>query len=446
MYARKILQDLREWSVRPDRKPLVLRGARQVGKTTAVNLFSREYECYLSYNLDIGNDKALFDDKNLSFEDFVKALYFYKDMPVTSAKTLIFIDEIQNSPHAVERMRYFYEKAPHLHVISAGSLLESLIDRHISFPVGRVEYLYMRPLTFDEFLLAIKENGSYDALMQNPAPSYAHEKLLKLFHDYSLIGGMPEIVARYAEHGDIVKLSRIYDLLLTAYSDDVEKYASSPSKASLIRHAISAVPQEAGRRIRFQNFGNSNYRSREMGEALRTLEKAMLIDILYPVTQTRLPLSPDGRKSPKLLFLDTGLLNYRAGFQKELFTATDIQSVYQGRIAEHIVGQELISRARYSIDHPSFWVREKKQSKAEVDYIILNNNRIIPIEVKSGAEGRLRSLHQFMDDAPHATAVRIYSGPYKIDRLNTAAGKPFTLINLPFYCTCVIDRYCDLLS
>jgi predicted AAA+ superfamily ATPase len=443
MYERNILKDLREWASRPDRKPLVLRGARQVGKTTAVNIFSREYDTFLSFNLDIESEKELFEDRKLTFDELMKALYFYKNKPVTSGKTLIFIDEIQNSPYAVERMRYFYESAPHLHVIAAGSLLESLIDRRISFPVGRVEYLFMRPLTFDEFLRAMKEQSAYEALMEYPVPSYAHEKLMKLFHTYCLIGGMPEIVAQYAEHGDIVALSRIYDALLTAYSDDVEKYASSSAKAVVIRHAIASASREAGQRIHFQNFGNSNYKSREMGEALRTLEKAMLIDVLYPVTQTRLPLAPDGKKSPKLLFLDTGLLNYRAGLQKELFAAADIQSVYQGKIAEHIVGQELISRIRYSVDRPSFWVREKKQSTAEVDYVIINNDRIIPVEVKSGAEGRLRSLHLFMDDAPHSVAVRMYGGKYGIERIKTPAGKPFTLINLPYYCACMIDRYCN---
>jgi len=439
MFNRNLKVYLKEWADRKDRKPLVLRGARQVGKTTTINLFAIEFDQYLYFNLDIAGEKKIFDNKDISFDELLKSIYFYKGVSPHQGTTLIFIDEIQNSPFAVAWLRYFHEQAPHIHVIAAGSLLESLIDRHISFPVGRVEYLFMHPLTFDEFLRAMEETAAYDAIHQFPVPAYAHEKLLKLYRTYCLIGGMPEIVANYAEYRDVVRLSHVYDALLISYSDDVEKYASGNAKAAVIRHAISSVSFEAGKRIHFHNFGESKYTSKDMGEALRTLEKAMIISLLYPCTSPRLPLEPNMKRSPKILFLDTGIMNYRAGLQREIFGTNDIQSVYEGRVAEHIVGQELMSRGRYLVDRPSFWVREKKQSSAEVDFVIQHSGRLIPIEVKSGADGRLRSLHLFMDESTHDCAVRIFSGTYNVERIKNLNGKPFSLVNLPYYCTCRLD-------
>ena len=200
---------------------------------------------------------------------------------------------------------------------------------------------------------------------------------------------------------------------------------------------------EAGNRIKFQGFGNSNYKSREMGEALRILEKAMLLTLIYPSSSMTVPLQTNLKKSPKLQLLDTGMLNYFSGFQKELFGKQQIDTIYQGKIAEHIVGQELLA-TRGSPLHPlSFWTREKRQSNAEIDFLIQFNDLIIPIEVKSGPTGRLRSLHQFIDKAPHPYAVRIYSGELSVDRIQTINDKPCILLNLPFYLAGSITRYID---
>ncbi len=229
--------------------------------------------------------------------------------------------------------------------------------------------------------------------------------------------------------------------MIVSYLDDVEKYARNTSTANVIRHAVSNAFYEAGNRIKFQGFGNSNYRSREMGEALKMLEKAMLIYLLYPSSSVKPPLAPNTKKSPKLQVLDTGMLNYFGGFQKGLFGTKDIDSVYQGKIAEHIVGQELLARQTSPLYKPHFWSREKKQSNAEIDFLIQHENLIVPVEVKSGAAGRLRSLHQFMDRAPHPYAVRLYSGPLETNRIKTLNGKEFTLLNLPFYLAGSIPEY-----
>jgi predicted AAA+ superfamily ATPase len=229
--------------------------------------------------------------------------------------------------------------------------------------------------------------------------------------------------------------------LLTAYLDDVSKYARSESMVHLIRHAVESAPFEAGKRIKFQGFGQSTYKSREIGEALKTLERAMLIHLVYPTTFTKLPIMSDLKKSPRLQFLDTGLLNYAAGLQENFFRYDDLHSFYQGIIAEHIVGQELMALDMNTPGKISFWVREQKQSNAEVDFVIPFRQLIIPVEVKAGKTGTLRSLHRFMDQVEHGYAVRLYAGPLQVTQSLTPGGKPYNLLNLPYFLTGKIYDY-----
>ncbi len=443
MFKRDILKKMSSWAEKKKRKPLILRGARQVGKTTAVNMFSERFDQYLYLNLEIHEERRIFEQE-YPVDELVRALFFYKDQKRENGKILIFIDEIQSCPSAVEYLRFFYEKCPDLYIIAAGSLLETLIDTHISFPVGRVEYLVMKPLSFTEFLSASNKDETVKLIQETlPLPEFAHEKLMNLFHIYSIIGGMPEIVQNYIENQDILALSTLFESLIVSYLDDVEKYAKNKTMTNIIRHAVSNAFYDAGNRIKFQGFGNSNYKSREMGEALKTLEKTMYIYLLYPTSSVEFPLKPNFRKSPRLQTLDTGMLNYFAGFQKELFGAKNIDSVFQGKIAEHIVGQELLACETSPLYKLNFWTREKKQSTAEIDFIIKFNNLIIPVEVKSGPTGRLRSLHQFIDRSKHNFAIRVYSGKLQTDKLTTINGKNFTLLNLPFYLTGSIYKYIE---
>lgn len=445
MFKRDITGKLSVWAKNNGRKPLILRGARQVGKTTAVNMFSNLFDQYIYLNLELKEEKRIFEQE-YSIDELIQAIFFYKNQVRGNGKVLIFIDEIQACPSAVSYLRFFYEIFPELYIIAAGSLLETLIDTHVSFPVGRVEYLVMKPLNFKEFLNALDEKSSLDIINNTtPVPDFAHEKLMKLFHIYSIIGGMPEIVQKYSEQKDILALNNLFDGLIVSYLDDVEKYARNHSMAQVIRHAISTAFYEAGSRIKFQGFGNSNYKSREMGEALKVLEKAMLIYLLYPSSSVDPPLLPNIKKSPRLQVLDTGMLNYFAGFQKDLFGTKNIDSVYQGKIAEHIVGQELLAFATSPLYKLNFWCREKNQSSAEIDFLIQFKNMIIPVEVKAGATGRLRSLHQFIDRAPHNYAVRIYSGQLEINQIKTLNGKDFILLNLPFYLAGCIFEYLEWL-
>ena len=357
---------------------------------------------------------------------------------------MLFIDEIQNSPKAVEQLRYFYEEVPGIHVIAAGSLLESLIDRQISFPVGRVEYMAVRPCSFNEFLGAMGEDQLKEVHTKAAIPEVLHGKVMRLFNTYTLTGGMPEIVSEFSRKQDIVALQDIYETLLTGYRDDIEKYSDSDSMRNILRHILSTGWAYAAQRITFERFGNSNYRSREMGEAFRTLEKTMLLELSYPVTSAVIPIKPEPRRSPKLLWLDTGLVNYSVGLQKELFGVMDISDAWRGLIAEHIVGQELLITDNRVSHKRSFWVRDAAGSSAEVDYVVQLSDKVIPVEVKPGNNAKLKSLHQFMEQAPHTTAIRFWANPMSIDTVKTPSGKEFTLYNLPYYYASKIEKLVEV--
>lgn len=443
MFSRLAIEKLEKWAAGKDRKPLVLRGARQVGKTTLVEIFSKNFDQYIYMNLELDNDKQLFE-KSSDIHELTDAIFFLKNKTKNAGKTLLFIDEIQNSPKAVSWLRYFYENVKHLYVIAAGSLLETLIGNHVSFPVGRVEYMPVRPFSFTEFLSALGEEQSLHILNKIPIPDFSHDKLLRLFRLYTLIGGMPGIIKNYVENKDINALTPVYDSLITSYKDDVEKYAKSRVHANTLRHTIEHTFREAGSRIKYEGFGNSNYRSREIKEVFLTLEKALLLKLIFPVTSTKIPLQPNIRKSPKLQLLDTGLVNFSAGLQKEVFGSKILSDVYEGKIAEHITGQELRALLSSITRDVHFWTREK-YSDAEVDFVYQYNTKIIPIEVKSGATGKLRSLHEFIDRAGHNYGVRVYSGKLKIDKSQTRQGKHFYLLNLPFYLIHKTDKYLEWL-
>jgi predicted AAA+ superfamily ATPase len=433
MYNRNISQELLKWKKDSNRKPLILRGARLVGKTSAIKQFSLSYENYIYINLEKKQEAELFQNYQ-TIETLISSVFFLNNINIDQkANTLLFIDEIQEVPEAINLLRYFFEDYPELHVIAAGSLLETILHENISIPVGRVEFKVLRPVCFEEFLGAMGETSALEQYHRLPIAEFSHQKMLQLFNTYALIGGMPEIVKSYSENKNLSLLQPIFESLLIAYQNDFEKYARNSSQTQILRHILKSLGAEAANRIKFQHFGNSNYGSREIGEALRTLEKAMILQLVYPITSTAFPIIIDFKKSPKLQLLDTGLLNQMAGIQKELIQAVSVENVYHGKVAEHIVGQELLTLNFSAMNYLKFWTRENKDANAEVDFVVEFENLLIPVEVKLGATGRLRSLHAFMDLAPHAVAVRVYSGKLAVEKARTIKGKDFTLINLPFY-------------
>ncbi len=433
MFNREALKELKKWKESENRKPLILRGARQVGKTSLVKLFAKQFDIFINMNLEHREEEALFD-KSSSVRELFDAICFIKNIqPKSNQTVLLLIDEIQNSSEAVKQLRYFYEDLPELFVIAAGSLLETLIDKQIHFPVGRVEFFPIRPVSFTEFLAAINEAQALQMIHQLSVPDYAHQKLYQLFNQYTFIGGMPEVVAFYAQKRQFTGLQNIYDSLLTSYLDDVAKYAKNSSQEHIIRHVIRSSFYEAGDRIKFTGFGKSSFKSREIGEALRILEKSMLLQLVYPVTSALLPLLPDKRKAPKLMMLDIGLVLHFAAIQTDILKSNMIQKGFEGKVNELVVGQELLSLMPSVRSQLHFWTRKKKTSNAEVDFVYPWNDMLVPLDVKSGESGRLRSLHLFMEQAPHKLAVRVYAGKFSVEEHISLEGKPYRLINIPFY-------------
>lgn len=438
MIDRKAFRYLNDWAKDVGRKPLVIRGARQVGKTTLVNEFGKNYGVYLKLNLDKQAECNLFDE----FQDvntLIDAIYVYNKQQKEEVATLLFIDEIQNSAKAIAMLRYFYEEASWLHVIAAGSLLESLIDKSISFPVGRVEYLAIHPCSFIEYLNGIGESFDQN-LVENIEVTGVHDRIMQHFKNFTVVGGMPAVVNKYAEKRDVLAVSKIYDSLVASYVDDVEKYAYNDTLVQIIRFVINEGWKYAGQTITFERFGGSNYRSREVGEAFRVLEKTMLLELVYPTVYTQIPILTARSRKPKLIWLDTGIINYMAGVRDEVFSATDIQDAWRGKVAENIIAQELIALETSVLFHRKYWVRDKDQSSAEVDFVLEWMGKVIPIEVKSGINAHLRSLHQFMNRTNHDIAVRIWSKPFSIDHVKTIDGKEFRLFNVPFYYACVLEK------
>jgi uncharacterized protein len=439
-FERQAFRDLLIWKNKPDRKPLILRGARQVGKTTLVNQFSAQYDHFISLNLDREKDRLLFarfDD----VETAVQAIFFEYGISMQAQQVLIFIDEVQMEPKAVRWLRYFYELFPQWHVIAAGSLLESLMHSQQPFPVGRVEYMILRPASFSEFLRATDQAHLADALRLLPLPDYMLPKLFEQFALYGLIGGMPEAVKAYAQHKDLILLRPIYQSLLTAYQDDVLKYARNERNTQHIATAIRSMFSEAGTRIKFEDFGRSGYDSKSMSEALRSIEKALLCQLVFPLTDTQMPPLPDHKRKPYLQVLDSGLMNFFNGWQSDMIGINDLQPLYKGRIVQHLVGQEIQTTQIHPEDKLHFWTREKTSSQAEVDFVIPHQGLLIPVEVKSGSTGHLKSLLSYMDSAPHAIAVRLYYGKVDIHPLILPSGKTIKLINLPYFMGAYVEQY-----
>ena len=437
MFRRNIATSLLEWKNKKGRKPLVIRGARQVGKTSAVHQFgSTAFETYIYINLELEDNATLFA-RMQPVRELLQLIQLKFNKKIMPGSTLIFIDEVQNSDIAMNQLRYFYEELPDLHVVAAGSLLEvKMKSEGFSFPVGRVEYCYLHPATFDEFLAAQGETEALNYIASvkpdSIIPDEIHKMMMKKFHTYLIVGGMPEAVARYAETQSFIDVDPVYESILTGLRDDVSKYASA-AKTKYIQHIVEHASKYTGLQIKYEKFGESNFRSREMSEAFDVLEKAMLISRVFASSSKQVPMMSNLKKSPKLLHLDIGLVNYQIGMRSEIAMMDDINAVYHGQVGEQIAGQTLLAMNTTRNANLHYWYREQKGATSEVDYLIVINDRLVPVEVKSGKTGTLRSLHIFMDESRRDFALRIYSGNIRTERITTLNKKKFTLFSVPFY-------------
>lgn len=444
MFPRKIIPYLIEWKNKKGRKPLVLRGARQVGKTSAVLMFGKQnFQSVIHLNLENIEHLRLFREE-ISLDDFEKIIQIKFQQKIIPGETLIFIDEIQNSPSLIKLLRFFYEERPNIHVMAAGSLFQAKIEREgLSLPVGRIEYAYLYPLDFFEYLEARAEtellNFLKSAAPDDRIPEAIHREGIRLFYEYAMIGGMPEVVKFYSENPDINSLRSFYSSLFTSYAEDVYKY-SSLAKTKYLSYIIEQSPLFAGTLITYDKFGGSNFRSREMAEAFETLEKAMLVYQVHATKSTGIPLIKQRKRPKKLIFLDVGLVNHRMDIHGEFINLDDLNSLYRGRIAEQVIGQNIIAQFTNHIPILLYWAKGKREGSAEVDFCFQAGGNILGIEVKAGGAGRLRSLYSFAGDVKKHELIRIYGGQLKKERIKIG-NKAHKLTSIPFY---LIPRILDL--
>jgi len=399
---RIIDQYLRDWKQRPDRKALMLRGARQVGKTYAVRAFGKTYDEFAEINLELNPEYARVFKANLDPRRILRELRLMTGRRLLPGQSLLFIDEIQQEPLAVSALRYLHENMPDMHVIAAGSLLEFALDR-VGLPVGRVASLHMYPMTFLEFLVARGERPIAEHLLDAPPPlsldGPVHEKLLRLAGEFLVLGGLPEVVAAWIEREDPNRCGEILDMLATAYRQDFQKYAKR-HQIKYVDLVFNEVPARMGRKFKYDALPGS-WKARELAPALDLLCKASVVHRVTHSAGNGIPLKAESDPARfKALFFDVGLAQRIMGADIKPWLLDPAGTINNaGPVVEAFIGQELLACGRPWIA-PEFyyWHREARASNAEVDYLLPIGNVVVPVEVKSGATGRLRSLRAFLDE------------------------------------------------
>ena len=399
---RAIDGELKNWSESENHKPLLLRGARQVGKTSAVRHLGERFKHYVEIDLNDRQDLHTLFEKGYSPQQICQQLSVILDTPIEEGNTLLFFDEIQACPAAINRLRYFYEKMPLLHVIAAGSLLEFALRDLPSFGVGRIRSLFMYSFSFQEFLWALDKRTLADMVVQatpeDPLPELIHAKALEYLRVFLVIGGMPECVARYVETGSMLKCQQILSELMISYQDDFKKYHEK-IPVNVLRDVLRSVALQGQGKFVYTQVG-SDYRTPVVKEALDMLCMAGLIYTVVHTDSNGVPLYAEAKeKYKRYIFMDTGLLQRTLELDlTDILVSDDIKLVNRGALAEVFVGNELVkSRPPYLNDNLYCWHREKKNSNAEVDYVVSRKGRIYPIEVKAGVRGTMQSMRIFMD-------------------------------------------------
>jgi predicted AAA+ superfamily ATPase len=437
---------LDEWFQSHGRMPLVIRGARQVGKSYLVRQFAAQKGLDL-HEINLEQNKVLTPVfASLSPESIIREVESISGKPVSAGHPLLFIDEIQAIPEAIQSLRYLYEKMPQIAVIAAGSLLEFALEKKsFSMPVGRIEYLYLGPMSFEEFLTASAQTSLLELIrahsLDKPFPVSGHEKLKLLFRDYLFCGGMPAAVDRYIQASSLLSAFPIHSSLLETYRDDFGKYASG-SDLERIQRIFEQIPQAVGQKFKYADF-LLHEQPRAVRHALSLLVKAGVATQVYHSSCSGLPLSAGkNERIFKVLALDIGLMNSANGASDIPPSGLLNQSLAtEGRMAEQFIGQHLLylgdtSRKPYLF----YWLREGRSSNAEVDFVIQHKGAIVPVEVKAGKSGSLRSIHQFIAEKKVPLALRFDLNPPSIQHVTHAVNRAegpaeisFDLLNLPLY-------------
>jgi predicted AAA+ superfamily ATPase len=403
---RDILQKLAEWKMRTPRQPLILRGARQVGKTWAVEQFGADAFAGNIVKIDFEKrrDLAPLFDGDLSPAKLLPQLEITASKRIVVGETLLFLDEIQACPRAITALRFFYEELPELHVVAAGSLLDFALEKDVAVPVGRVTYLPVTPMTFREFLLATGNTPAADALAQPPQKFAAsiHRELLDALKTYFFVGGMPACVAVWARTRSLLEVAQVQDALLNSFRDDFAKYAGRADKTCLAA-VLQNAARAAGGQISYTRLAE-NFSSATNHRAFDLLCRARLLRKIPAASPAALPLAASANeKKFKCAFLDVGLLQRLCEVPVNAeIRQGDLLVVWRGQLAEQFVAQEIIAADTTGAGGgPFYWAREARGSQAEVDFLTTNAGRVQPIEVKSGAAGSLKSLRLLLREFPN---------------------------------------------
>jgi predicted AAA+ superfamily ATPase len=440
MFKRMADSALDEWSVRDGRKPLVVRGARQVGKTCLVrSLASRRKLGLVELNFELRPElAALFAAAEV--REILRLIEIETGLAVVPGESLLFLDEIQAAPELLPKLRYFYEQIPDLHVVAAGSLVEfSLRDHAFSMPVGRIEYLHLGPLNFEEFVRAADPAG--EKLIERMValkpggglPPSVHQKLEKLYLEYLLVGGLPESVGARAKQAGWTDVARLQDSLIATYQDDFAKYRGRVDYLRL-RKVFHAIPRLLGEKLKYTRI-DPEEQSRELARCLELLELAQVVYLVRHSAGRGVPLKAEVKERDfKPLFLDVGLAARMLGLAAtRLLVARETLPSSLGCLAEQFIGQQLLhGRALHQAPELHYWRRQARSANAEVDYLIEVDDRVVPVEVKSGKTGTLRSLHRFIEERGSRVALRFNRDSPSVCPIDVA-GKSCLLLSLPFY-------------
>jgi predicted AAA+ superfamily ATPase len=399
---RHIDQYLLNWKQISGRKVLLVRGARQVGKTYSIRTLAKQFRYKLEVNFEEDPAIKSFFEGSLSPQHICEKLSAYFNIPIVEGETFLFFDEIQACPNALKSLRFFYEKMPDLHVVAAGSLLELALGEIPSFGVGRISSLFMYPMTFGEFLIvtegqALSEilNSSYD----KPIDAAFHQRLMEKFRVYSVIGGMPSIVESYRVHRDMRKCQNLIDELVINFQDDFAKYREQ-SDLPVLQEVFSSIVQQTGRKFKYSNISTEN-KTYHYKRALDLLVKAGLAHKVYHTSARGIPLGAQvDDKKFKVLLWDIGVYQRLLGLNlSEFLVQDDCELINKGSFAELFVGLEFIGNSSpLTREQLYYWHREARSSNAELDYVIQKDTEIIPVEVKSGIRGKLQSMNLFLEE------------------------------------------------
>lgn len=432
---RDLERELSRWKDSRNRRPLLLRGARQVGKSTLIEAWGKaHFESFVKIDLEQERQEIF---KSLNPQKVVETISLMKGQAILPGKTLLFIDEIQESPAAITSLRYFFEQMPDLHVVSAGSLLElTLRSENLSMPVGRVEFLHLLPLSFNEFLTALGEDLLRDSLssLVEPPPEPVHQKLLELVQRYSIVGGMPAVVEEYAATRNLTRCRDLQNAILLTYRNDFGKYASL-ARRRYLETVFERVSAHIGNKLVYSALDPSA-RSADLKQAVELLSWVGVLHRVHHTSGSGLPLEAGMNPNYyKALFLDVGLMQRQLGLEADLAKYPHLLDVYRGAVAEQWVGQELLQQSPTEPARLYYWVREARGSKAEVDYLLPVQGRVLPVEVKAGSTGTLKSLKLFMENYKSPIGIRISQVPLALEK---------NVLSVPFYLTSQVGRLAEM--